>query len=64
MLPGVKIIIPKDKELLIEKYPIIHEKLLEKGYDYITIFDVIEVIDTSCKNCWDDEAGCACWNDE
>lgn len=25
---------------------------------------VLQAIDETCHHCWDDEAGCQCWNDE
>lgn len=40
------------------------QSLLEKGFDLIQIVEISKTIDEVCNHCWDNEAGCRCWDDE
>lgn len=39
-------------------------KLKDKGLSVIDIASVIEVLESVCRECFDREAPCHCWNDE
>lgn len=40
------------------------EKLRAAGLNNVQIAAVIKALETTCQECWDNENGCHCWNDE
>lgn len=36
----------------------------EKGFDPVSIVEILNIIDSVCNHCWDNLISCQCWNDE
>jgi hypothetical protein len=40
------------------------QRLRDKGFDESQIYDILQVVETTCKICLDGNSNCQCWNDE
>lgn len=40
------------------------KKLRAKNFGTEEIATILDIIDSTCKFCWDSDDGCQCWNDE
>jgi len=39
-------------------------KLKQAKFRDSEIEDILTIIDSVCRHCWDNEYGCQCWNDD
>ncbi len=46
------------------KNNVLFQKLKEIPLNHEEIWCVLEILDNTCHNCWNDERGCQCNNDE
>ena len=40
------------------------KKLKEAKFEDNQIEDILNILESTCRHCWDNEHGCQCWNDE